>query len=61
MFDTIISGGKVIDGSGTPWFYAGVGIVGDRIVAVARDLQGDAKTIIDAKGKFVCPDRKSVV
>ena len=55
MFDTIIRGGKVIDGSGTPWFYADVGIVGGKIVAVARDLQGEARKVIDAKSKFVCP------
>ncbi len=55
MFDTIIRGGRVIDGSGNPWFYADVGIVGDKIVAVGRDLKGEAKKVIDAKGKFVCP------
>jgi N-acyl-D-amino-acid deacylase len=55
LFDTIIRGGKVIDGTGAPWFYADLGIVGDRIVAVARNLYGDAKRVIDATGKFVCP------
>lgn len=55
MFDTLIRGGKVIDGSGAPWFYADVGIVGDRIAAIGRDLLGDAKKVIDARGKFVCP------
>ena len=55
MFDTIIRGGKVIDGTGAPWFYADVGIVDGKVVAVARDLPGEAKKAIDAKGKFVCP------
>ncbi len=55
MFDTIIRGGKVIDGSGNPWFHADIGVVDGKIVAVARDLQGEAKKVIDAKGKFVCP------
>ncbi len=55
MYDTIIRGGKVIDGSGTPWFYSDVAVSGDKVVGVARDLQGEARAVIDAKGKFVCP------
>lgn len=55
MFDTIIRGGRVIDGTGTPWFYADVGIVGDKVVVIARNLEGEAKTVINAEGKFVCP------
>ena len=35
-FDVLITGGRVIDGGGGPWFYADVGIVGDRIAAVGR-------------------------
>jgi N-acyl-D-aspartate/D-glutamate deacylase len=34
MFDYIIRNGRVVDGTGLPWFKADVGITGDRITAV---------------------------
>jgi N-acyl-D-aspartate/D-glutamate deacylase len=33
-FDVIISGARVVDGSGSPWFLADIGIRGDSIAAV---------------------------
>jgi len=33
-FDILIENGKVVDGTGNPWFYADVGITGNSIVAV---------------------------
>ncbi|HTO98460.1 MAG TPA: D-aminoacylase, partial [Myxococcales bacterium] len=39
ILDLVFSGGRVIDGSGAPWFRADVGIRGDAIVAVG-DLSG---------------------
>ncbi len=55
MFDLLILNGKVIDGSGNPWFRADVAIRGDRIAAVGRLGQAEAKTRIDAAGKVVAP------
>ena len=34
MFDWLLTGGTVIDGTGRPGFRADVGLVGDRIAAV---------------------------
>jgi N-acyl-D-aspartate/D-glutamate deacylase len=54
-FDTIIRGGRVVDGTGSPAFYGDVAIEGGRIAAVG-DLSGhDARNQIDAKGKIVAP------
>jgi len=55
MFDTLIQGGQIVDGTGSPWFPGDVGIAGDRIAAIGN-LAG-AKTCrrIDAAGKIVCP------
>ena len=39
-FDLVIRGGRVIDGTGNPWFVADLGIKGDSIVAVAPPRQG---------------------
>jgi dihydroorotase/N-acyl-D-amino-acid deacylase len=33
--DLLIRGGRVVDGTGNPWFYGDVAIVGDRIAKVA--------------------------
>ncbi len=54
-YDLIIRGGRVVDGTGNPWFYADVAVNGDRIVAVKRNLPGTAKKEIDAKGLIVSP------
>ena len=54
-FDAIITGGKVIDGTGNPWYYADVGIINDRI-AVIGNLEGAAAgRCIDATGMVVAP------
>ncbi|MDA0745125.1 MAG: D-aminoacylase [bacterium] len=58
MFDVLIRNGKVMDGSGNPWFYGDVAISGDRIAAITfpgRIPEEQAKTEIDATGKAVCP------
>src|SRR4051812_45190674 len=54
--ELIIRGGKIVDGTGNPWFYGDVAIRGDRIVAVG-DVPADAKTAreIDARGLVVAP------
>jgi N-acyl-D-amino-acid deacylase len=54
-YDLLISGGRVIDGTGNPWFYADVGVRGGRIAAVGRLGNAAATTRIDARGKIVVP------
>ena len=56
-FDLLITGGTVIDGSGTPRFRADVAIRGDRIVTVSRTplLNASAERVIDARGRVVAP------
>ena len=53
-YDLIIRDGKIMDGSGNPWFYGDVGIKRDRIVAIGH-LPDGAKRVIDAKGLVVAP------
>jgi N-acyl-D-amino-acid deacylase len=55
MFDYIIRNGRVVDGSGLPWFAADVGITGDRITAIGKLAKAQAKQTIDAAGRVVCP------
>lgn len=54
-YDLIIRNGKIVDGSGNPWFFADVAIKGDRIVAVGRIPKAKSKREIDAKGLVVAP------
>ena len=54
-FDILVKDGKIIDGTGNPWFYGDVGIIGDTIAEIG-DLSGKkAAKIIDAKGMVVSP------
>jgi len=55
MLDVLIKNGWVVDGTGNPAYKADVAIQGDRIVAVKRGLEGEAKRVIDAAGKTVTP------
>ena len=56
-YDLLIRNGKVIDGSGNPWFYGDVALKAARIVAVGR-IAGEAKRTIDATGLVVAPGFK---
>jgi len=57
-FDLIILNGKVVDGTGAPWFYGDVGFRGDRIAAVTPAgllAEADAGERVDAAGLVVAP------
>jgi len=54
-FDLIIQGGRVIDGSGNPWFYADMGIKGEKIAAMGSLPHSEAKLVIDARGLVISP------
>lgn len=55
MFEVLIRGGRVLDGSGSAWFHADVGLDQGRIVAVGRNLPGPAGLEVDAAGLMVAP------
>ncbi|MEW6296465.1 MAG: amidohydrolase family protein [Thermodesulfobacteriota bacterium] len=54
MYDVVIRGGKIVDGTGKPAFTGDVAIAGGRIAAVGKDL-GRARRTIDAAGLLVTP------
>ena len=54
-FDVVIANGRVVDGTGAPWFRADVGITGDRITAIGNLSSAHAVTRIDAAGQVVAP------
>jgi N-acyl-D-aspartate/D-glutamate deacylase len=55
-YDIVIRSGRVVDGTGNPWFRADVGIRGDRIITVGS-IPSAAKSAraIDASGLIVAP------
>lgn len=54
-FDLLITGGRIVNGSGNPWFLGDVGVRGDRVAAVGQLRGATAKVAIDATGKVVSP------
>ena len=54
-FDVLISGARVIDGTGNPWFRADVGIRGDLIAEVGSLGGRDAVRTIEARDRIVSP------
>ncbi len=55
MYDVLIKGGRVIDGTGSPWKKADVGISGESISKIGKIPESDAETVIDAGGLVVSP------
>ena len=55
MFDLIIKGGTIVDGTGAPRRAADVAITDGRIVEVAPTIVGEAREVIDARGHVVTP------
>ena len=54
-YDLIIRGGKVVDGSGNPWYYADIAIKNDRIAEIGQLSNHEAKRVINAHGLVVAP------
>jgi len=54
-FDVLISGARVIDGTGNPWFRADVGIRGDVIAEIGSLSDRDAIRTIEARDRIVSP------
>ena len=54
-FDVLITGGRIVDGTGATWFEGDVAITGDRIVSIGRLAGRGAKATIDARGTYVAP------
>src|SRR5437763_334956 len=53
-FDLVVRNGKIVDGTGNPWFLADIAIKGDKIAALGK-IDAKGKREIDAKGLIVAP------
>ena len=54
-FDILILNGRVVDGTGNPWFNSDIGIDGDEIVAMGDLSAAAGRQTIDATGLVVAP------
>src|SRR5215470_10565802 len=54
-YDLIIMNGRIVDGSGNPWFYGDVAIRGDKIIKVGHLGATRAVHRINAQGMMVAP------
>src|ERR1700754_2967148 len=54
-FDIILKNGKIIDGTGNPWFYGDIGIVKNKIISIGNLSKYKADKTIDATGLIVAP------
>ncbi|MGE5198210.1 MAG: N-acyl-D-amino-acid deacylase family protein [Rhodospirillaceae bacterium] len=54
-FDVLITGGRIVDGTGAPWFRGDLAITGDRIVAMGQLAGQPARQTVEAAGLVVAP------
>jgi N-acyl-D-amino-acid deacylase len=54
-YDLLMSGGKIVDGSGNSWFYGDVGIKDGSIVAIGKLSETDATRVLDVRGLVIAP------
>jgi N-acyl-D-amino-acid deacylase len=54
-YDFVISGARIVDGTGAPWFIGDIAISGDRIAAVGNLRHSSAKKRINAEGLVISP------
>lgn len=54
-YDIVIKNGRVIDGSGNPWFAADVAIQSGKIAGIGFFQTSEGAKVIDAKNQIICP------
>ena len=54
-FDLVIHGGRLIDGTGNPWFYGDVAVKGGKIASIGKISPNAGDRAISAKGRVVSP------
>jgi dihydroorotase/N-acyl-D-amino-acid deacylase len=54
-YDIVIRDGRIVDGTGSPWYAGDVAIRGGRVVAIGRLGDAPARRTIDARGMVVAP------
>ena len=54
MLDVLIKNSRLVDGTGSPWFYGNIAVLGERIAGIGK-VDACAHRVIDAAGRVVAP------
>ena len=54
-YDLVIRNGRIIDGTGSPWYSADIAVRAGRIAAIGALAEAPSKRVIDARGMVVAP------
>jgi len=54
-YDLLIKNGRIVDGTGSPWYRGDLAVRGDTIVRIAPRIDAPATRVVDAGGKVVAP------
>ncbi len=54
-YDLVIRNGRIVDGTGNPWYRGEIAVIGDAIAAIRPRIDGPAARVIDAAGQVVAP------
>ncbi|HEU5140166.1 MAG TPA: D-aminoacylase [Bacillales bacterium] len=54
MLDLVIKNGRIVDGTGNPWFFGSVGVK-DGLITHVGSVDVESKEAVDAKGQIVSP------
>jgi len=55
QYDIVIRNGRIVDGTGSPWYSGDVGIRDGKIAAIGRLAGAESKRVVDAAGMVVAP------
>lgn len=54
-YDLVLRGGRIIDGTGSPWYQADLAITGDTVARIAPSIGEPARRVVDVTGLVVSP------
>jgi N-acyl-D-amino-acid deacylase len=54
-YDLILKGGRIVDGTASPWYSADIAIAGDTIARIAPSITDSAKRVVNVNGLVVSP------
>src|SRR5437660_10998682 len=54
-YDLLLRNGRIVDGTGGPWYRADIAIRGDTIVRIAPSISEPATRVIDVGGQVIAP------
>jgi dihydroorotase/N-acyl-D-amino-acid deacylase len=54
-YDLVLKNGRIVDGTGSPWYRADVAISGDAIARIAPSITAPSTRVVDVSGLVVAP------